>query len=74
MFGFCAFLRVFFVVFHKDFLKYRNVELDMSLQCPDSFDSSCPHWDHVVHLTVCCQDDTRLCGMEIGRWITPYAR
>nr|XP_058954000.1 uncharacterized protein LOC131781372 [Pocillopora verrucosa] len=53
---------------------YRNVELDMSLYCPGKSDYSCPHWDHVVHLTVCCDKTSPLCGEELGRWITPYRR
>lgn len=53
---------------------YRNVELDMSLHCPGKSDYSCPHWDHIVHLTVCCNKKSPLCGEELGRWITPYRR
>ena len=53
---------------------YRNVELDMSLHCEGKNDYSCPHWDHVVHLTVCCEKNNSLCGEEMGRWITPYKR
>lgn len=53
---------------------YRNVELDMSLYCSGKSDYSCPHWDHIVHLTVCCDKKSPLCGEELGRWITPYRR
>ncbi|KXJ29739.1 uncharacterized protein LOC110241053 [Exaiptasia diaphana] len=58
----------------KDLMLYRNVELDMKLHCEGDNDYDCPHWDHVVRLTVCCNNDSVLCDEEIGRWITPYRR
>lgn len=58
----------------KELKLYRNVELDMSLYCVGKSDYSCPHWDHLVHLTVCCDKKSTLCGEELGRWITPYRR
>ena len=46
----------------------------MALHCPGKSDYSCPHWDHLVRLTVCCDKENPLCGEELGRWITPYRR
>lgn len=47
-------IHVVFLFMFIEFQLYRNVELDMSLHCPGESDYSCPHWDHLVHLTVCC--------------------
>ncbi|KAI7838634.1 hypothetical protein COHA_007561 [Chlorella ohadii] len=33
-----------------------RLELDLQLGCPGSSDKSCPEWDHVVQLFVCCED------------------
>lgn len=58
----------------EDLQRYEHVELDLSLSCPGSTDDSCPHWDHVIQLYVCCNASGELCGLELGRWITPFRR
>ncbi|XP_031560536.1 uncharacterized protein LOC116296630 isoform X2 [Actinia tenebrosa] len=58
----------------KELLLYRNVELDMTLHCASKYDYDCPHWDHVVQLTICCNKRNPLCNEELGRWITPFRR
>lgn len=57
-----------------DLQRYEHVELDFSLSCPGPTDDACPHWDHTVQLYVCCNPTSELCGMELGRWITPFRR
>ncbi|XP_078376545.1 uncharacterized protein LOC144659900 [Oculina patagonica] len=57
-----------------DLQEYEHVELDFSLSCPGSRDDTCAHWDHVVQLYVCCNASSELCGLELGRWITPFRR
>jgi len=54
--------------------RYEHVELDFSLSCPGSRDDTCAHWDHTVQLYVCCNATNELCGLELGRWITPFRR
>ncbi len=56
--------------------KYKKVELDAYLGCPGTKDGTCPPWDHIMSLYVCCDTDntSALCGMELGRWITPIRR
>ena len=51
-----------------------RLRLDASLSCPGDRDEDCPAWDHTVHLFICCDDRSELCGTEIGRWITPFRR
>ncbi|XP_015757010.1 PREDICTED: uncharacterized protein LOC107336447 [Acropora digitifera] len=58
----------------EDLQHYEHVELDFSLACPGSMDDPCPHWDHVIQLYVCCNATSELCGLELGRWITPFRR
>ncbi|XP_061174811.1 uncharacterized protein LOC133183952 [Saccostrea echinata] len=53
---------------------YQGLELDMSLSCPGDKDTTCGHWDHGISLFVCCNPKSPLCGMEIGRWISPFRR
>ena len=50
------------------------MELDMSLSCPGTRDTTCGHWDHTINLYVCCDQTSPLCGMELGRWITAFRR
>jgi len=57
-----------------DLQQYEHVELDFSLSCPGSRDDTCAHWDHVIQLYVCCNASNELCGLELGRWITPFRR
>ncbi len=54
--------------------KYNKFELDASLSCPGTKDEECPPWDHTVQLYLCCNETSPLCGMELGRWITPFRR
>ncbi|XP_072020016.1 uncharacterized protein [Amphiura filiformis] len=54
--------------------KYKKVELDAYLSCPGTTDGTCPPWDHIMSLYVCCDNTSALCGMELGRWITPFRR
>ncbi|OQV13123.1 hypothetical protein BV898_12663 [Hypsibius exemplaris] len=54
-------------------IAFSKLTLDLQLQCPSTTDRTCAEWDHTVHLFVCC-DDSALCGMELGRWISPYRR
>ncbi|KAJ8036127.1 hypothetical protein HOLleu_20006 [Holothuria leucospilota] len=58
----------------QDLLKYDKFELDASLSCPGTRDQDCPAWDHTVQLYVCCNNQSSLCGQELGRWITPFRR
>nr|XP_006821161.1 PREDICTED: uncharacterized protein LOC100372536 [Saccoglossus kowalevskii] len=58
----------------EEMMKYSKVELDTSLSCPGTRDETCPEWDHTVQLYVCCDRESPLCGMELGRWITPFRR
>ncbi|KAJ0066633.1 hypothetical protein NL108_016476, partial [Boleophthalmus pectinirostris] len=51
-----------------------SLELDVSLSCPSSRDSSCPQWDHTVQLFVCCDPLSDMCNLELGRWITAFRR
>ncbi|KAK7886532.1 hypothetical protein WMY93_026153 [Mugilogobius chulae] len=51
-----------------------TLELDVSLSCPSSRDSSCPQWDHTVQLFVCCDPHSEMCNLELGRWITAFRR
>jgi len=53
---------------------FQHLELDMSLSCPGERDTTCGHWDHGISLFVCCNPNSSLCGMEIGRWISPFRR
>ncbi|XP_077988926.1 uncharacterized protein LOC144443344 [Glandiceps talaboti] len=59
---------------YDEMMKYSQVELDMALSCPGTHDATCPPWDHTVQLYVCCDQSSPLCGMELGRWITPFRR
>ncbi|XP_071505492.1 uncharacterized protein [Diadema antillarum] len=54
--------------------KVTGIELDAALSCPGTRDESCPPWDHTVQLYLCCDENSPLCGMELGRWITPFRR
>ncbi|GAU88643.1 hypothetical protein RvY_01302-2 [Ramazzottius varieornatus] len=54
-------------------MSFAKMTLDLQLQCPGATDRTCAEWDHTVHLFVCC-DDSPMCGMELGRWISPYRR
>ncbi|XP_076093199.1 uncharacterized protein LOC143064328 [Mytilus galloprovincialis] len=58
----------------KELQSFSKVELDMSLSCPGTKDTTCGHWDHTVNLYVCCDKKSPLCGMELGRWITSFRR
>ena len=53
---------------------YEHTYLDMSLSCPGKTDFTCPPWDHTVQLYLCCDKSSPLCGLELGRWITPFRR
>ncbi|XP_076006636.1 uncharacterized protein LOC143000990 isoform X2 [Genypterus blacodes] len=57
-----------------DVLDFDTLELDLSLSCPGSRDSSCAQWDHTVQLFVCCDPFGLYCNMELGRWITAFRR
>ncbi|XP_021351177.1 uncharacterized protein LOC110448965 [Mizuhopecten yessoensis] len=57
-----------------DLQKFSKMELDMSLSCPGTMDTDCPHWDHTINLYVCCDPGSPLCGMELGRWISAFRR
>ncbi|XP_033729101.1 LOW QUALITY PROTEIN: uncharacterized protein LOC117318180 [Pecten maximus] len=57
-----------------DLQKFSKMELDMSLSCPGTMDTECPHWDHTINLYVCCDPGSPLCGMELGRWISAFRR
>jgi len=59
-----------------DFLRRSvlRLQLDASLSCPGDRDEDCPPWDHTIHLTICCDIHSDLCGAELGRWITPFRR
>ena len=61
-----------FLYLSPDLQHYEHVELDFSLSCPGSTDDPCAHWDHTVQLYVCCNSASKLCGQELGRWITPF--
>lgn len=63
-----------FLYLSPDLQRYEHVELDFSLSCPGSTDDPCAHWDHTVQLYVCCNSASKLCGLELGRWITPFRR
>lgn len=58
----------------NDLQRYEHVELDFALSCPGSRDETCARWDHVIQLYVCCNSTSELCGLELGRWITPFRR
>ncbi|XP_069122333.1 uncharacterized protein [Argopecten irradians] len=58
----------------KELQNYSKMELDMSLSCPGTMDTECPHWDHTINLYVCCDPGSPLCGMELGRWISAFRR
>ncbi|XP_060069722.1 uncharacterized protein LOC132549769 isoform X2 [Ylistrum balloti] len=58
----------------RDLQKFSKMELDMSLSCPGTMDTECPHWDHTINLYVCCDQGSPLCGMELGRWISAFRR
>ena len=54
-------------------------ELDVALGCPTPFDTSCAIWDRTLQLSVCCGPPGSGgggsgCGVELGRWITPFRR
>ncbi|XP_072249772.1 uncharacterized protein [Leuresthes tenuis] len=53
---------------------FDTLELDASLSCPGSRDSSCAQWDHTVQLFVCCDHLGPYCNTELGRWITAFRR
>ncbi|XP_056158024.1 uncharacterized protein LOC130133585 [Lampris incognitus] len=55
-------------------LDFDTLELDTSLSCPGSRDSTCAHWDHTVQLFVCCDYLGPYCNVELGRWITAFRR
>ncbi|KAK3106688.1 hypothetical protein FSP39_025233 [Pinctada imbricata] len=57
-----------------DMMLYKKIQLDVSLSCPGTKDTSCAHWDRIMTLFVCCDQTSPLCGMELGRWITPFRR
>ncbi|XP_071789142.1 uncharacterized protein [Asterias amurensis] len=59
---------------NDEMAKYNKLELDASLSCPGTRDEECPLWDHTVQLYLCCNETSQLCGMELGRWITPFRR
>ena len=63
-----------YVTFISELTSYKEVLLDMSLGCPGNRDVDCAHWDHTVNLYVCCDTQSPLCNMELGRWITPFRR
>ncbi|MFM2246900.1 MAG: hypothetical protein RL071_2974 [Pseudomonadota bacterium] len=62
---------------------YDTLELDLDMRCAGHPDlSSCPAWDYLVHLYLCEVDDpatadvdeSTVCDIEFGRWITTYWR
>ncbi|XP_030013151.1 uncharacterized protein LOC115435096 isoform X2 [Sphaeramia orbicularis] len=57
-----------------DPVDYDTMELDASLSCPGTRDSSCAPWDHTVQLFVCCDHLSPYCNTELGRWITAFRR
>eukprot|EP01095_Lingulamoeba_sp_RSL-Kostka_P001728 TRINITY_DN12520_c0_g1_i2.p1 TRINITY_DN12520_c0_g1~~TRINITY_DN12520_c0_g1_i2.p1 ORF type:complete len:700 (+),score=197.71 TRINITY_DN12520_c0_g1_i2:31-2130(+) len=65
-----------------EFAKWGDAFLDLSLDCTGPKDSSCPAWDRILTLKMCCdytqgENDTNIhnvCGQEVGRWITPFGR
>eukprot|EP00276_Gloeochaete_wittrockiana_P016245 CAMPEP_0184347088 /NCGR_PEP_ID=MMETSP1089-20130417/15244_1 /TAXON_ID=38269 ORGANISM="Gloeochaete wittrockiana, Strain SAG46.84" /NCGR_SAMPLE_ID=MMETSP1089 /ASSEMBLY_ACC=CAM_ASM_000445 /LENGTH=381 /DNA_ID=CAMNT_0026678013 /DNA_START=25 /DNA_END=1166 /DNA_ORIENTATION=- len=62
--------------------QWESAYLDLSLECPGPKDSSCPAWDRILSLYVCCNhtagesytNASSVCGQEVGRWITPFGR
>ncbi|KAK3609886.1 hypothetical protein CHS0354_015079 [Potamilus streckersoni] len=58
----------------KELSIFRKFELVMSLSCPGERDTTCAHWDHTIQVFVCCNPESSLCGMELGRWISPFRR
>ncbi|KAL3836195.1 hypothetical protein ACJMK2_021637 [Sinanodonta woodiana] len=58
----------------KELSSFRKFELVMSLSCPGERDTTCAHWDHTIQVFVCCDPESPLCGMELGRWISPFRR
>lgn len=53
---------------------FDTMSFDLSMDCADHLDTSCPAWDYLVALYLCDADDPDTCDTEIGRWVTTYAR
>jgi len=55
---------------------FDTMEYDLTLNCDASKPepNNCPEWDYIVNLTLCDEADPSKCDLEIGRWITSYAR
>lgn len=58
----------------EELRNFSKFELHADLSCPGTKDTSCPHWDRTIGLHVCCDPKSPLCGMELGRWISPFRR
>lgn len=58
----------------EELRNFSKFELHADLSCPGTKDTTCPHWDRTVSLYVCCDPNSPLCGMELGRWISPFRR
>ncbi|XP_057690987.1 uncharacterized protein si:dkey-256h2.1 [Corythoichthys intestinalis] len=57
-----------------DLWRFDTLTLDASLSCPGGRDATCPPWDHVVQLFVCCDPLGPYCHLEMGRWVTAFRR
>ncbi|MBI5527856.1 MAG: hypothetical protein HY897_16120 [Deltaproteobacteria bacterium] len=55
---------------------FDTIELDLTANCPaaGSEPAACGEWDYVQALHLCDTADPSKCDVEIGRWITSYAR
>lgn len=53
----------------KHLQEKKKVTLEMNLNCPDKFDDSCPAWDHVVRMFVCCDDEHVCPTCEPNIWL-----
>ena len=51
---------------------FDTLEVDLTMSCPDNRKANCPAWDYLVHMYLCEKENRNRCGLEIGRWITPY--
>jgi len=54
---------------------FDTLELDLTLGCDGAVEpDACGPWDYIVHLDLCDEADPTVCDVELGRWITTYAR
>jgi Peptide-N-glycosidase F, C terminal len=57
-------------------MRAQRAYIDFAIECPTTFDSSCPHWDRIVTLSACCDGaiSSTLCGFELTRYISSFGR